>query len=107
MAGCGWAGRFVYTGKAVDSNLRLAMAEAAGSNPPFLRIGDRVRHDFYASVDLPSAGNDFLTYAGVNNAFNSVSPYLSSGTASGSSQNLSGDYDVIGRYLYVGFEAKF
>jgi len=96
-----------YTGKAVDSNLRLAAAEKAGSNPPFLRIGDRIRHDFYASVDVPSAGNDFRAYAGVNNAFNSVSPFLPSGTASGSSQNVSGDYDVIGRYFYLGFEAKF
>jgi outer membrane receptor protein involved in Fe transport len=96
-----------YTGKAVDSNQRLAVAEAAGSNPPFLHVGDRVRHDFYASLEVPSAGRDFRIYTGVNNVFDSKSPFLPTGTVSGSSQNITGDYDEIGRYFYVGFEAKF
>ena len=96
-----------YTGDAVDSNVRRAAAEAAGANPPFLHIEDRVRHDFYASVDIPAANKDFRLYAGVNNASNSTSPFLPSGTASGGSQNVAGEYDVIGRYFYVGFEAKF
>jgi len=100
-----WKAR--YTGKAVDSNARLAIAEAAGSNPPFLRVGDRWRHDFYASVDVPAGDRDLRLYTGVNNAFNSTSPFLPSGTISGSSQNISGEYDVIGRYFYLGFEAKF
>lgn len=96
-----------YTGKAVDSNQRLAVAQAAGSKPPFLYVGDRWKHDFYASVDVPSGGHDFRIYTGVNNAFNSRSPFLPTGTVSGSSQNITGDYDEIGRYFYVGFEAKF
>lgn len=100
-----WKAR--YTGKAVDSNQRLAIAEAAGSNPPFLRVGDRWRHDFYASFDIPSGSRELRFYTGVNNAFNSVSPFLPSGTVSGGSQNQSGQYDVIGRYVYAGFEAKF
>ena len=100
-----WKAR--YTGKAVDSNDRLAIAEAAGSKPPFLRIGDRWRHDFYASVEVPAGDRNLRLYTGVNNAFNSISPFLPSGTISGSSQNISGDYDVIGRYFYAGFEAKF
>lgn len=36
-------------------NFDIAMAEATGSNPPFLPISDRVRHDFHASVDVPAA----------------------------------------------------
>lgn len=100
-----WKAR--YTGDAVDSNQRLAIANAAGSNPPFLRVGDQVRHDFYASVDVPGSRRDMRFYAGINNAFDSKSPFLPTGTVSGSSQNITGDYDEIGRYFYVGFEAKF
>lgn len=100
-----WKAR--YTGKAVDSNERLAIAREAGSNPPFLHVGDRWRHDFFASVEVPAGNRDLRLYAGVNNAFNSISPFLPSGTVSGSSQNIAGEYDVIGRYFYTGFEAKF
>ena len=102
-----WKAR--YLGKAVDSNTRLAIAEAAGSNPPFLWVGDRVRHDFYASLDIDGEddGPGMRVYAGVNNAFNSTSPFLPSGTSSGGSANVSGHYDVVGRYFYTGFEAKF
>ncbi|WP_033074411.1 TonB-dependent receptor [Sphingopyxis sp. MWB1] len=100
-----WKAR--YTGKAVDSNERLAIAREAGSNPPFLHVGDRWRHDFYASMEVPAGDRELRLYAGVNNAFNSTSPFLPSGTVSGSSQNIAGEYDVIGRYFYTGFEAKF
>lgn len=100
-----WKAR--YTGKAVDSNERLAIAEAAGSNPPFLHVKDRVWHDFYASYEFESRGRDLRLYAGVNNAFNSTSPFLPSGTISGGSQNIAGEYDVIGRYFYTGFELTF
>ena len=100
-----WKAR--YTGKAVDSNIRLANAEAAGSNPPFLHVGDRVRHDFYASVDVTDNRPGLRLYGGVNNAFNSISPFLPSGTASGGDANISGSYDVVGRYFYAGFEMKF
>lgn len=96
-----------YTGKAVDSLLRAAVAEAAGSKPPFLYLGDRIRHDFYASFDIEDKGPEMRFYLGVNNAFNSVSPFLPSGTNTGSSTNYSGFYDVTGRYFYTGFEAKF
>lgn len=56
---------------------------------------------------MPSAGRDFRLYTGVNNAFDSKSPFPPTGTVSGSSQNITGDYDEIGRYFYVGSEAKF
>lgn len=101
-----WKAR--YLGKAVDSNIRLANALAAGSNPPFLYVGDRIKHDFYISQDIEDdQGPDLRVYAGVNNAFNSASPFLPSGTTSGGTTNVSGAYDVVGRYFYVGFEAKF
>lgn len=100
-----WKAR--YTGKAVDSNIRLANAQAAGANPPFLHVGDRVRHDFYASIDVTENRPGLRVYGGVNNAFNSVSPFLPSGTASGSDANISGSYDVAGRYFYTGVEVKF
>lgn len=100
-----WKAR--YTGKAVDSLERLAIAQAAGSNPPFLHIDASWRHDFYASLEIPSEKGKLRLYAGVNNAFDKISPFLPSGTDSGSSQNISGEYDVIGRYLYIGAELKF
>lgn len=97
-----------YLGDAVDSNIRLAVAQAAGSNPPFLRVGEQVRHDFYVSYDVAEdTGPEMRIYAGVNNAFNSTSPFLPSGTTSGGTANVSGNYDVVGRYFYVGFETKF
>ncbi|MFV0644258.1 MAG: TonB-dependent receptor domain-containing protein [Sphingomonadaceae bacterium] len=101
-----WKAR--YTGPGVDSNIRLANAQAAGSNPPFLHVGSRVRHDFYLSFDIdPDQTGDMRFYAGVNNAFNSISPFLPSGTYSGGSNNYSGSYDIVGRYMYAGFEVKF
>lgn len=96
-----------YTGKGVDSNIRLNNATTAGSNPPFLHVGDRVRHDFYVSVNVNEDKPSARFYAGVNNAFNSVSPFLPAGTASGGSVNFSGSYDIVGRYFYTGFEVKF
>ncbi len=96
-----------YIGKAVDSNKRLAIAEAAGSNPPFLRVGDRWKHDIYASLDVPAGEEAFRLYAGVNNLFNSKSPFMPSGTVSGSALNTTNEYDDIGRYFYLGFEANF
>lgn len=100
-----WKAR--YLGKAVDSNVRLANAIAAGSNPPFLHVGDRVKHDFYVSVDVKGMGPGFRIYGGINNAFNSKSPFLPSGTESGGSSNVSGAYDIVGRAFNIGFEAKF
>ena len=100
-----WKAR--YTGKGVDSNIRLNNAKTAGSNPPFLFVGDRIRHDFYVSVDVNEDKPSARFYAGVNNAFNSVSPFLPAGTASGGSVNFSGSYDIVGRYFYTGFEVKF
>ena len=101
-----WKAR--YTGPAVDSNIRLANAESVGSNPPFLHVGSRVRHDFYLSFDLdPDQLGEMRFYTGVNNAFNSRSPFLPSGTVQGGSNNFSGYYDIIGRYVYAGFEVKF
>lgn len=100
-----WKAR--YIGKAVDSNERLAIAQASGSSPPFLHVGDRVRHDFYASFVIPNYAQRLQLYTGINNAFNSISPFLPSGTVSGSSRNVSGDYDIMGRYFYAGFNAKF
>ena len=99
--------RAMYTGKGVDSNIRLRDATAAGSNPPFLHIGERIRHDLYASFDVKGKGSDMRFYLGIRNAFNSTSPFLPSGTASGGTGNFSGSYDVTGRYFYTGFEAKF
>ena len=96
-----------YTGKGVDSNQRLAVAQTAESRPPYLWVGDRWKHDIYASVEMPTDDRELRLYAGVNNLFNSKSPFMPNGTVSGSSTNFTGEYDEMGRYFYVGFEANF
>jgi outer membrane receptor protein involved in Fe transport len=101
--------RTTYTGRAVDDLDRVAAAKAAGlTDPLFLYIGDRWRHDIYVSIE-PEAIRDprIKVYAGIRNLTNSVGPFLPTGTNSGSFTNYSGQYDVSGRSFYAGVELKF
>ncbi|WP_182911867.1 TonB-dependent receptor [Sphingomonas cavernae] len=96
-----------YTGKALDSRDRRDDAIAAGiTNPLYLYLGDRWRHDAYVSME-PEAIKGFKLYAGIRNLFNSISPFLPDGTVNGDPLNFSGDYDVAGRSFYAGIEFKF
>lgn len=102
--------RTTFTGRAVDSLERVAAAKAAGfSDPLFLYIGDRWRHDIYVSVEPPKAiGHPQIKlYAGIRNLTNSIGPFLPTGTDSGSFTNYSGQYEVSGRSAYAGLELKF
>src|SRR3546814_10413413 len=94
-----------YYGKINDSN-SLADQYAAlleinpnAEVPIFLNIGDVWEHDLFLSFDLDSGGKEFRLYGSVNNLFNSVSPFLPSGTESGRLTNPNGVYDIaeIGR----------
>lgn len=101
--------RTTYTGRAVDSLERVAAAEAGGfTDPLFLYIGDRWRHDVYLSVEPEPIRNPRTKiFAGIRNLTNSVGPFLPDGTDSGSFTNYSGQYDVSGRSFYAGVEVKF
>ena len=102
-----------YYGKINDSN-SLADQYAAlletnpnAEVPVFLNIGDVWEHDLFLSFDVDSGGKEFRLYGGVNNLFNSVSPFLPSGTESGRLTNQNGVYDIAGRRFYVGATVKF
>src|SRR3546814_6219246 len=102
-----------YYGKINDSN-SLADQYAAlleinpnAEVPIFLNIGDVWEHDLFLSFDLDSGGKEFRLYGGVNNLFNSVSPFLPSGPESGRWTNQNGVYDIAGRRFYVGATVNF
>ncbi|HWW57148.1 MAG TPA: TonB-dependent receptor [Sphingopyxis sp.] len=102
-----------YYGKINDSNsLRDQYAALLETNPNaevpiFLNIGDVWEHDLFLSFDLDTGGKEFRLYGGVNNLFNSISPFLPSGTESGRLTNQNGVYDIAGRRFYVGATVKF
>ena len=102
-----------YYGKINDSNsLADQYAALLETNPNaevpiYLNIGDVWEHDLFLSFDLDSGGKEFRLYGGVNNLFNSVSPFLPSGTESGRLTNQNGVYDIAGRRFYVGATVKF
>src|SRR3546814_4301022 len=75
--------------------------------PVFLNVGDGWEHDLFLSFDVDSAGKESRLYGGVNNLFNSVSPFLPSGTESGRLTNQNGVYDIAGRRFYLGATVKF
>ncbi len=102
-----------YYGKINDSNsLADQYAALLETNPNaevpiFLNIGDVWEHDLFLSFDLDAGGKEFRLYGGVNNLFNSISPFLPSGTESGRLTNQNGVYDIAGRRFYVGATVKF
>ncbi|MDQ8756271.1 TonB-dependent receptor [Sphingosinicella sp. LHD-64] len=76
--------------------------------PSYLDIGDVWEHDIFVSYDFDIAsGSDLRLYAGVNNLFNSISPFLPSGTESGRLTNQNGIYDIAGRRFYAGATLRF
>jgi hypothetical protein len=46
-------------------------------------------------------------YGGVKNLFNSITPFLPSGTESGRLVNENTVYDIAGRRFYVGVTVRF
>ncbi|MBJ7440126.1 MAG: TonB-dependent receptor [Sphingopyxis sp.] len=102
-----------YYGKINDSNqlrdryLALAATNAAAEVPTFLYIGDVWEHDLFLSFDVDAGGKEFRFYGGVNNLFDSISPFLPTGTESGRLTNQNGAYDIAGRRFYVGATVKF
>jgi len=102
-----------YYGKINDSNqlrdryLALLETNPDAEVPYFLNIGDVWEHDLFLSFDVDSGGREFRLYGGVNNLFDSTSPFLPSGTESGRLTNQNGVYDIAGRRFYVGATVKF
>lgn len=102
-----------YYGKINDSNqLRDDYRALLANNPDaevpiFLNIGDVWEHDLFLSFDVDSGGKEFRLYGGVNNLFNSISPFLPTGTEAGRLTNQEGVYDIAGRRFYVGATVKF
>lgn len=102
-----------YYGKINDSNIlrdqyqALLATNPAAEVPIFLNIGDVWEHDLFLSFDVESGGREFRLYGGVNNLFNSTSPFLPTGTEAGRLTNQNGVYDIAGRRFYVGATVKF
>lgn len=103
-----------YYGRIKDSNIlanryeELLATNPNAEVPQFLNIGDVWEHDLFLSFDIrPDSGPDFRLYGGVNNLFDSISPFLPSGTESGRLTNQNGVYDIAGRRFYVGATMRF
>lgn len=100
-------------GKTLDSRIRLnafqdVQAEVPDAEfPLFLRIPAVWEHDIFASYEFDVGSAETRIYAGVNNLFDRVSPFLPTGTSSGRLTNLNGNYDVAGRRFYVGAVLEF
>lgn len=76
--------------------------------PYYLNIGDVWEHDIFLSYDFDiGRGTNLRLYAGVNNLFNSISPFLPSGTESGRLTNQNSVYDIAGRRYYAGATLRF
>lgn len=102
-----------YYGKINDSNaLRDHYREALAANPQaeepiFLNVNDRWEHDLYVAVDVDAGGTDFRLYGGVKNLFDSITPFLPTGTESGRLTNQTSAYDIAGRRFYIGTTVRF
>lgn len=102
-----------YYGKINDSNqlrdryLALLETNPDAEVPFFLNIGDVWEHDLFLSFDVEAGGKEFRLYGGVNNLFDSTSPFLPTGTESGRLTNQNGVYDIAGRRFYVGATVEF
>jgi outer membrane receptor protein involved in Fe transport len=76
--------------------------------PSYLNIGDVWEHDVFVSYDFDIRGNLGLRlYAGVNNLFNGITPFLPSGTESGRLTNENTVYDIAGRRFFAGATLRF
>ena len=102
-----------YYGKINDSNvlrdqyLALLATNPDAEVPTYLYIGDVWEHDLFVSFDVDSGGKEFRLYGGVNNLFDSTSPFLPTGTEAGRLTNQNGVYDIAGRRFYIGATVKF
>ena len=86
----------------------LLQARPDAEFPLFLRIGEVWEHDLYMSYDVPfGEAREFRFFAGVNNLFDRVSPFLPTGTDSGRQTNYHNAYDVAGRRFYAGARLQF
>lgn len=99
--------RTAYTGPAVDSNERMVFFENRSiSDPLFLNVGDEWVHSIHAQYQLTSTPAVTL-FAGVNNIFDNLGPFLPDGTVSGGTNNFASEYGSIGRFLYFGATFSF
>ena len=97
-----------YIGEVVDSNARVAQAQAMRwTDPLYLYLDDYWRHDISVSV-TPLPGDPSLRVFGtVRNIFNDYGPFLPEGTVSGDTFNFNSAYGVTGRSLNIGIEVRF
>jgi outer membrane receptor protein involved in Fe transport len=99
--------RAIYTGAAVDGNERAQFFEQKGiEDPLFLEFGDEWVHNVHIQYQLNEA-QDITLFAGINNVFNNLGPFLPQGTVSGGANNFASEYGSIGRFVYGGVRLKF
>ncbi len=93
-----WKTRFI--GEAVDDNT------AAPDGDNFFEVDAWYRHDLYASY-APKALDNLSIYGGINNVFDDYGPLTPTGLDNGRSRNLNSNYDIVGRYGYVGVKYTY
>ena len=99
--------RTLYTGAVVDSNQRAATFAARGVNNPLIQdIGDEWVHNIHAQYQMAD-NEDVTLFAGMNNIFNNMGPFLPEGTISGGTNNFASEYGSIGRFIYGGISVSF
>lgn len=99
--------RTIYTGAAIDSNDRARFFEDRNiADPLFLDVGDEWVHGIHLQYQVDGTP-DMTLFAGVNNIFDNLGPFLPDGTVSGGSNNFANEYGSIGRFVYGGITLHF
>ncbi len=81
--------------------------DVAPGDPAYFHIGSQAYHNFYIGYTLRNRPTVRL-YAGVNNVFDDLGPFLPSGLDNGNSRNIvSSLNDLDGREFYVGARFAF
>ena len=79
----------------------------APGDPAYFSIGSQAYHNIYVGYTLRSRPT-IRFYAGVNNLFDDLGPFLPSGLDSGNSRNIvSSLNDLDGREFYLGARFAF
>ena len=98
--------RSQYFGATIDSDSRTELFEDLNiTDPLFFNILSNWRHDIY--VEWRAADANLKLFAGVNNLLNDTGPFFPSGTIQGGSDNHISEFDVVGRYFFIGLEKIF
>lgn len=72
-----------------------------------LDVDDHWINDVYASYDTEFFNANTTFFVGVNNIFDEEPPELLDGSEFGNTVNTNTQYDIVGRYWYVGLTSRF